>query len=105
MANEKTANYTEDQTAQIIAAYAAGQTVQDIAALIGRSPRSVIAKLVREGVYKTPEQQEKRIKKSELVNNIATKLELDPAMLASLEKATHEALLALANKVCEPAEI
>lgn len=105
MANEKTATYTEEQTAQVLAAYAAGQSVQEIATAVGRSARSVIAKLVREGVYKTPEQPEKRLKKSELVGNIATKLELDPAMLASLEKATHEALVALASKVCEPAEI
>ena len=98
MPNTKTANtYTPEQTAQIIAAYAAGQAPDEIAMLVDRSRRSVIAKLAHEGVYQALPQLPRRQKKSELVEVIAKNLEIDPSALVSLEKATHEALELLAR--------
>ena len=97
MANEKTATYTPEQTAQIIAAYAAGHSPDEIATVVNRSRRSVIAKLSHEGVYQALPQLPRRQKKSELVEVIAQNLELDPGALVSLEKATHEALELLAR--------
>jgi transposase len=100
MANEKTANtYTPEQTTQIIAAYAAGQTADEIATMVNRSRRSVIAKLSREGVYQAQPQPQRRQKKSELVAKIAGVLGVEAELLQSLEKATHEALAAVADAV------
>ena len=55
MAKEAKVNYTETQTAQLIADYQAGQSVESIAEAMGKAVRSVRAKLVREGVYVAPE--------------------------------------------------
>ena len=92
MATEKA--YTPEQTASTLAAYAAGQTPEQIAFDIGRSARSVIAKLAKEGVYvsKTVQTGPKRLRKSELVACIAGYFDIDPVELESLEKATHQAL-------------
>jgi len=92
MATEKA--YTPEQTASTLAAYAAGQTPEQIAFDIGRSARSVIAKLAKEGVYvsKAVTAGPKRLRKSELVACIAGYFDIDPVELESLEKATHLAL-------------
>lgn len=45
------ANYTPELTATIVDQYQNGATVEDIAASIDKSIRSVRSKLVREGVY------------------------------------------------------
>jgi len=55
MATEKTVNYTAEQTAQVIADYTAGVSIETIAASIGKSSRSIIAKLSRMGAYKKKE--------------------------------------------------
>ena len=47
----KIANYTQELTAQIVDQYQAGVSVEDLAASIEKSVRSVRSKLVREGVY------------------------------------------------------
>ena len=44
-------NYTEEMVVAITSAYQAETPVQEIADMIGKSKRSVISKLVREGVY------------------------------------------------------
>jgi hypothetical protein len=43
--------YTEDQTAKMISDYQAGVSVEEIAGGLGKSVRSVVAKLSREGVW------------------------------------------------------
>ena len=48
----KSVNYTAEQTAQIVADYQAGVTTEAIAEKLGKTVRSVVAKLSREGVYK-----------------------------------------------------
>jgi hypothetical protein len=45
------ANYTIDQVDSIVSQYTDGVDVADIADSVGKTPRSVIAKLSREGVY------------------------------------------------------
>ena len=47
----KTINYTPEQTAQIIADYQAGLSVEIIADNLGKTVRSIVAKLSREKVY------------------------------------------------------
>ena len=48
---EKTVNYTPEQTLAMVADYSAGVTVETIAQNLGKSVRSVVAKLSREKVY------------------------------------------------------
>ena len=93
-AQAKPQNYTAEQTAQIVQAYQAGETVEAIATQVGKSVRSIVAKLSREGVYvaKTKTAAAGRVTKAELVAKIAAMTAVELETLASLEKATHEAL-------------
>ena len=50
MTATKTVNYTQEQTQQMIADYQAGVSTQQIAEALGKSVRSIVAKLSREGV-------------------------------------------------------
>lgn len=90
----KTVNYTAEQTAELVAAYQAGEAVEAIASKLGKSVRSIVAKLSREGVYKTKEAKagEARVTKADLIAKIAEAKGVDVAKLESLEKATKEAL-------------
>ena len=45
-------NYSAEQTARVIVGYTDGVSVENLAAEMGKSVRSIIAKLSREGVYK-----------------------------------------------------
>lgn len=90
---EKIVNYTPEQTAEIVNAYKAGQTVEQISALVGKSVRSVVAKLSREGVYKPKAKAAStRVTKAQLISTLAERYGVDPKLLASLEKASLEAL-------------
>jgi hypothetical protein len=67
-------NYTDEMVAQMTKAYEANptrETVEDLAATLGKSVRSVIAKLSREGVYvaqpKVTKTGEPVVRKAELV--------------------------------------
>lgn len=98
---EKMVNYTDEQVVQAVNAYKSGQTVEQVAELVGKSVRSVVAKLSREGVYvaKTKAAGAARVTKQDLVNSVATALAVDAATLESLTKAQRVALEALANAV------
>jgi len=72
-----TANYTEQQTKEMVAQYEAAPTKETVVAIaekLGKNTRSVIAKLSREGVYKAQPRTTKRgepvVLKQELVNII-----------------------------------
>lgn len=91
--------YSVEQTTQVLQLYAAGLDPETIGLTVQKSTRSIISKLVREGVYLTPEQKTARPKKSELIREIARHLELEPATLESLEKATHGALTLLCAQI------
>ena len=93
MAAQKVQNYTAEQTKQIVEMYQQGSTVEQIAQMLEKSSRSIVAKLAREGVYKSKQKSTSvRVKKAELVDQIASKLGCAPEVVDSLEKATHEAL-------------
>lgn len=87
-------NYTAEQTAQVVQSYQAGETVEAIAATLGKSVRSIVAKLSREGVYKAKSKAKAgaRVTKAELIDSIANQCGVEPALLVSLEKASLEAL-------------
>jgi hypothetical protein len=102
MAGEKTVvNYTAEQTAEMVEMYTAGEAIENIATKVGKSVRSVIAKLSREGVYKAKSKAkgEGRVTKAELVQRLETALGADSGSLATLEKASHEALEFLAKQL------
>jgi transposase len=93
-----TTQYTAEQTTQMVAQYTQGVSVEFIAETLGKSVRSVIAKLSREGVY-TPKAKvgaTERVTKAQLIDQIAASLEVSAEKLESLEKATKEALALVA---------
>jgi len=100
-ATTKTVNYTQEQTLQVVEAYKAGTTVEQIAVELGKSTRSVVAKLSREGVYqpKTKAKGETRVKKAELVDRLAALCDVAPEVFESLEKANYEVLELLVAKL------
>ena len=100
-ATAKPVNYTPEQTTLLVEAYKTGTTVEQIAQELGKSTRSVVAKLSREGVYqpKTKTKGETRVKKAELVDRLAALCEVAPEVFESLEKANYEVLELLLAKL------
>lgn len=100
MATEKTLNYTPEMTAELVETYKASPsraTVEALAAKLGKSTRSIVAKLSKEGAY-VPEAKEagkRAMLKSEMVAEIAALVGKDEEVLESLEKATGPALMAV----------
>lgn len=103
----KAVNYTPEQTEKMVADYSAGVTVEAIALEMGKTVRSIVAKLSREKVYKAKEYKtktgEKVQKKDETADAIGAVLKMTEAEIESLTKANKTALVkiftALANSV------
>jgi hypothetical protein len=97
MMTDKPVNYTPEQTAQLVVLYKDGTTVETLAQMFGKTTRSVVAKLSREGVYQAKSKTSgvARVKKAELVDRIATLCGAAPESFDSLEKANHEVLEAI----------
>lgn len=99
MAKEKIVNYTAEQAAEMVSTYTAGETVEAIAEKMGKSVRSVIAKLSREKVYVkkayTSKTGEAVIKKDEQADAIGELLGLSENDTESLTKANKSALAAI----------
>jgi predicted DNA-binding ArsR family transcriptional regulator len=101
----KVQNYTAEQTAKMVADYTNGMTVEAIAQALGKTARSVVAKLSREGVYKKKEYVsktgEKPQKKDATADAIGAVLKMSEGEIDSLTKANKTALAkiwaALAN--------
>lgn len=95
----KTVNYTAEQTTKIVADYQGGATVEAIAETMGKSVRSIVAKLSREGVYKKKvyvgKTGEKPVKKDVHADAIGAVLGLSEADTESLTKANKSALRAI----------
>lgn len=98
MTTEKIVSYTAEQTAQAVEAYSKGVTVEQIAETMGKSVRSVIAKLSREKVYVAKVAAKgSRVTKAMLISAIAVKFGVEAEAMESLEKATKETLEILAG--------
>ena len=103
--SEKTVNYTPEQTLAMVADYAEGVSVETIAQGLGKSVRSVVAKLSREKVYVAKvyvsKTGEKPVRKDAHADAIGAVLKLTEAETESLTKANKTALekifAALAN--------
>lgn len=113
-ATAKTA-YTADQTAQLVETYTAADSadardaiVAEMAAEFGKSIKSVIAKLSREGVYvkKVPTRKDGTavIKKDDVADRIGEILNLSEPDTASLSKANRKALIAIRDFMEEAAD-
>ena len=105
MATAKTVNYTPEQTTAMIADYTAkptAETIEAIAAALGKTTKSIIAKLAREKVYKAKEyvskSGEKPVKKDELADKLADMFGLTESETDSLTKANKTALLKILAK-------
>ncbi len=97
----KAANYTEDQCLTITAAYAAGDSLESIAASVGKSVPSVRAKLAALKVYVSKAKSEtktseKGVNKEALASLLS---ELVGESLLNIESASKAALLALINAI------
>lgn len=113
---EKTVNYTPEQTAELKAAYLESptqETVKMFAEKFGKTGKSIVAKLSREGVYQKKEYVsktgEKPVKKNAHADAIGAILQLSEPDVESLTKANKRALetifKALANsKPIEPGD-
>ena len=97
MTTEKNVNYTPEMTAKVVADYAQGMTVESIAESVGKSVRSIVAKLSREGVYKakayTTKAGEKPIKKDAHADAIGAMCGMTEAEIESMAKANKTALV------------
>ena len=105
-------NYTEEQTAEMVEAYTNEPTpepVEELANTLGKSKKSIIGKLSREGVYRreayVSKTGEKPITKIEIVANIADHLGLESSDLSGLEKSPKEALRILERSVAGSSEL
>ena len=96
-AKTKVLNYSPEQTDKAKADYAAGVSVETIAAALGKTTRSVIAKLSKEGVYKAKVYVSKTgepvKKKDEHADAIGAILSLSDGETDSLAKANKTALI------------
>ena len=95
----KTVNYTPEQTLKMVADYQAGVTVETIAENMGKTVRSVVAKLSREKVYKAKEYKTKTgesvVKKDAHADAIGAILKMPENDIESLTKANKNALRAI----------
>lgn len=97
----KAVNYTAEQTARMVADYSAGVSVEAIAESMGKTVRSVVAKLSREKVYKAKEYKTKTgqpvVKKDAHADAIGAILGMTEAEMDSLTKANKTALEKIFN--------
>jgi len=97
----KAVNYTPEQTAKMVADYQAGVTVETIANEMGKTVRSIVAKLSREKVYVAKTYVSKTgeavIKKDTVADYIGEALGLSEADTESLTKANKTALKMIAD--------
>lgn len=98
-----TVNYTEAQTAELVEAFKADATeatVNMFAEKFGKSTRSIVAKLSREGVYVAKDKAKgegaaKAATKADLTAELERFFNLEIGTLVSLEKGSKGALEAL----------
>lgn len=95
-------NYNEETTAYMIAEYSSTPsrfTVERLAKELNKTPKSIIGKLSREGVYRRNVYKTKSgdtpVTKLELVTQIAAGLGIEEELLKGLEKSPKAALKAL----------
>lgn len=106
--NAKTVNYTPEMTAELVAGYKAAPSSDTVAAFavkFGKTTKSVVAKLSKEGVYQKKEYVSKTgakpVKKDTVADVIGAFLGLSENDTDSLAKANKVALAAIAAALVE----
>ena len=96
-AEVKVANYSAEAVERLKVGYASGVSVEALAQELGKTVRSVIAKLSKEGVYKAKAKEagKREMLKAEMVAEISKEIGVSEEVLESLEKATGPALMAV----------
>lgn len=101
-------NYSEETTAYMVAEYSSEPsrtTVERLAKELNKTPKSIIGKLSREGVYRRnvykTKSGENPVTKVELVAQIAAGLGIEEELLRGLEKSPKSALKALQEYAAE----
>tara|TARA_R100001163_G_C4944860_1_gene115113 strand:- start:204 stop:587 length:384 start_codon:yes stop_codon:yes gene_type:complete len=102
----KNVNYTPEVTQAIVTTYTDAPNMDTVRALAenhGKTVKSIIGKLSREGVYQkatyTTKTGAKPITKAEIVAQIVDKLDLDVDAVAGLEKAPKSALVTIRDAI------
>ena len=92
-------SYSKTKTDYVVAEYSnepTRETVEELAEKLGKSTKSIIGKLSREGVYRREVYRSKTgelpTTKMEIVNNIATMLGVEVEDLVGLEKSPKQTL-------------
>jgi hypothetical protein len=108
----KTVAYTPEQTLELVSAYKetpTAETVNSFAVKFGKTVKSIVAKLSREGVYKKAEYMTKTgetpISKETLATEIGEFFGMDDGNASSLAKANKKALQTLKAATKELAEL
>ena len=90
--------YTPEATAELVANYVGGTSVDELALKFGKSVRSVVAKLSREGVYRKASAAPKEVAGAGRKDEIVLALELAAGVeMPSLHKMTKVDLDKLLN--------
>ena len=107
----KTVNYTPEQTALMVEQYSAAPTADTVAALataLGKTARSIVAKLSREKVYKAKTYATKTgetvVSKEDLADKLTKLADLTASEADSLTKANKTALKKIVALLEEAAE-
>lgn len=102
----KAVNYTAEQTAAMVKQYTEAPTAETVASMaeaLGKSVRSIVAKLTREGVYKKKEYTTKKgeapVTKEELASKLAELCGLSEAEADSMAKANKTGLQKIIAKL------
>lgn len=94
--------YTDDEVAWLQEEYKINKDVGDIALKLGKSPRSIIGKLSRLGIYEKKQYLgktgERPVTKLEYCNRISQHLQLE---VEGLEKAPKHTLKCIADRLDE----
>ena len=105
----KSVNYTPEMTVELVEAYKASptkETVETFAEKLGKTVKSVVAKLSKEGVYVKAEYKTKKgttpVTKEALVSELAALVGRDEEFMGSLEKANKNVLEALVKAFGKP---
>ena len=94
----KPLTYTVEQTQSLVAEYCAGRSVDELALQFGKTVRSVVAKLSREGVYRKASAATKESSGAGRKDEIVLALELAAQVeMPSLHKMTKVDLEKLLN--------
>jgi hypothetical protein len=103
---EKIVNYTDEQTSTMLEAYLSNptrETVETLAVEFGKSVRSIVAKLSREGVYQkaapVTKTGEPVTRKDDLADRLAAACGLTEAEADSMTKASKTALQKVLAKI------